>query len=428
MLGAALRDIDRRDELVAALPSPDFFQDPKHRLIYQTMLDLYTKGQPADPIHTYQLLKQTGKLIEAGGTYVFDLCDEAPWTPIKYLLKQITEQKRLSEMIAFCREAVRSAERQDLPPADLIAQIETRATEAMQPQQDRIHAVPIGDILACVIQRIDDYQTGKYQESALMTGMNDLDYLVGGFKPGRYYVIAGPTSHGKTQLALQISIELACKQHSVAFLTREVPALDLAERVIYYKSKIDSQRIKWEKIKPAEWDQITRASTSIQPLPFHIIDAPKMNVPELWAQARDAKRRHDIEMLVIDYMQLIDPDKPKETREREMAYVSANIKSIARELEIPVIAVSQVSRQWQVASKQKLPLQTLRESGMIENDADVVIFVSQKEDHVSEIRVAKNRDGKKGTFDMAFVAGRLEQMQGEETDSVNNRPLRTGAT
>lgn len=417
VLGAAIARRFALQQYIEHGLEPAYFSDKKHKHISRTINSLIFERVPVDIQTIANRLMETGWKIENHPiSYVVTICEHAleflinleqdqAIGSLNYYIEKLKEYKQLRDLIVASEALTESAAKLEMSPADLCAKLEGQLSEIRE--TSTTGTISLGQAMQ---DKLDDLVklTGKQDtESFMQTGFSVLDRVLGGLRPGRSYIIAGFTGHGKTQLALQIALHVAKYDYPVHFVSLEMLAPELAERGLFTKSHVDHERAENFELTPTEWQQLREAANFCKTMPFRIGDKARVTIGDLWVQARALRSIIKTQgLFVLDYLGLV-LSKKQERREREVADISQNLKAIANDLKIPVIALSQLRRP-QGGTLVRPSLHMLRESGQIEQDADVVIFVwtdEKKEKPIYELIVAKNRYGRKKRIGMEFING-----------------------
>ena len=408
--------IDREAILkVADQIKVDYFYYDSHKAIVQSILDHYEKDEPVDLVTLNNSLKDNDDFQKVGGaTYLAEITDFVPTSAnTEYYLKIIKNKSELRTLINVCTEILQEAFQAKEDFQELIDKAEGKIFEIAK---ERISSdlVPLKPILSETVDLIEKRYHSKDAFSGIPSGFSDLDKLTGGFQRSDLIIIAARPSMGKTAFCLNIA-ENACLKYkgSVAFFSLEMSKQQLCQRFISSYARIDSQRIRTGKIEQSDFLSITSAMSQISSVKLFLDDTPAISALEIRAKARRLKAKESIDLIIIDYLQLIAPSasRKNDNRQNEIAEISRSLKALARELEVPVIALSQLSRSVELRGDKRPILSDLRESGAIEQDADVVTFIYREEYYhpdnedakgKGEIIIAKQRNGPTGTVSLSF--------------------------
>ncbi|MBC7255489.1 MAG: replicative DNA helicase [Chloroflexi bacterium] len=412
VLGSLLIDPDAILKVSTFLRPEDFYRET-HQRIYSAILQLHERRMPTDFITVVDELERQGQLDFVGGAaYITSLINMVP-TSI-----HVEHYARIVERAAIMRRLITAAgqiaalayeERDDVDA--VIDEAERILFEVSQRRVSR-SLVPISEIIKSYYDRIEFLVEHRDQTLGVPTGFADLDRLLGGLQPSDLIIIAARPSMGKTSLAVSIAMNAALKHNAVvAIFTLEMAAEQLVQRMISGQTGIDSQRLRLGRIEDIEWEKFTHASGVLSEAAIFVDDTPSPSPMEIRTKARRLAAEYDLDLIIVDYLQLMQAgDRRVENRVQEISYISRSLKSLARELKVPVVALSQLSRAVE-ARQDKIPqLADLRESGSIEQDADVVMFIYRDEmynpdtdrAHIADIIVAKHRNGPTARVSLRF--------------------------
>ena len=412
VLGAMLIDPEIIPLVVGMLQPEDFFREG-HRVIYQVIMDLYDREEPLDLISLTEELRKQNELERAGGlTYLAFLFSSVPTSvSVEHHAAIVKEKALLRALINVSNRIMhRSYEgREDVQ--DLLSEVEHRITEISQRGVVRPFK-SLREILLEIYDRLQQLQEQENRATGLPTHYVDLDRLLGGLQPGELILLAARPAMGKTSLALNISqnVSLRTKQ-PVAIFSLEMAKEQLVQRMLCAEARIDQSRFRTGQLADEEWVRLTQAMGLLAEAPIYIDDTPSITVSEIRAKARRLKGEHGLGLLVVDYLQLIHTSRRSENRTQEISEISRSLKALARELEVPVMALSQLSRAVEQTQDKRPNLSHLRESGALEQDSDIVLFIyrhdyyftDSEKPNIAEIIVAKHRNGPTGSVEMAFL-------------------------
>jgi replicative DNA helicase len=406
-------DPDAIIKIASFLKADDYYQE-KNGWIYQAILDLHERREPADFVTVTDELERRRQLQEVGGSaYVLDLINAVP-TAI-----HVEHYARIVERTSVLRKLIRAASQ--------IAQLAYEETaEDVQEVVDRAEQIvfgvaekrvqrdltPVRSIMADVVDRIDFLYHHRGEVLGVPTGFQMLDRLLGGLQKSDLVILAARPAVGKTSLAISIAQSAARKfGKRVAIFSLEMSNEQLVQRMLAAETGIDSQRLRLGDIHgEEEWHKLMEAAGALSDASLFIDDTPAVTALELRTKARRLYAEHDLDLIVVDYLQLMSGGLRSENRVQEISAISRNLKSLARELNVPVLALSQLSRAVESRHDKRPILSDLRESGSIEQDADVVMFIYREEMYVEEterqniadILVSKHRNGPTGTVSLYF--------------------------
>ena len=404
---------------VMEIINSETFYDPKHILIFETMSELFQKNVAVDIITLAEELKQAGKLEKAGGTiYLTDINSYTPTSANIENHARIIQEKYLKRQLINTCSKILSEAYSDT--SDALDQIDKAESEIFEIAEKRMKKSYTGmKQLARDTYKVINKLTERSEKglTGIPTGYKELDDLLGGFQNSDLVIVAARPSMGKTALALSIARNVAVEYDlPIAVFSIEMASVQLVMRLLSSEAKINQQKIRQGKINPEENQKIVRGLGKLADSPLIIDDSVSISTMELRAKCRRLKAEKNIQMVMVDYLQLMQAPKA-ESREREISIISQSLKQIAKELEIPVIALAQLNRSIEGRTEKKPMLSDLRESGSIEQDADVVMFINRPEvygqmhyndekktptEGTAEIIIGKQRNGPIGTVRLAF--------------------------
>lgn len=419
VLGSALVDNDAIDR-VEGLITPDVFYKEAHRKIWRAMEALRGRGEPVDLVTLAEELKKNSELDEVGGiTYLVGLSEATPTAAYaEHYARIVAEKAVLRRLIAAAGEAMRLAYDEAGSVEEVIDQA-GRLILDVATHGPRHEFQEMRDLVTKAHERIAQLREEGSRSDLISSGFADLDRLIGGLGPGSLSIIAARPSMGKTAFALTIAQNVALRDGvPVAIFSLEMPALDLVLRMLSSEARVDMNRIRQAQLSDRDYDRLVKAAGRIYDAPIFIDDTPGLTLMELRSRARRLAAHQNVQLIVVDYMQLMSGGQSArngENRQQEIAAISRGLKSLARELEVPVVALSQLSRAVENRPNKKPMLSDLRESGSIEQDADLVIFIYRDDyynEHsekagIAEIIVGKQRNGPIGTVELQFHAAHV---------------------
>ena len=415
ILGGVLLD-NEVWEKVAELVYPEDFYRKEHRIIFKAIVDLDEQGSPFDVVTVAEWLENHQQLDDVGGpSYLARLAENTPGVSniIAYcdivhkrsILRQLIHATtRISETI-FNPEGRQSDEILDLAEQTVfeIAEQETRGRRNYQ---------QIKDLLVRALDRVDDLFHRDNPITGVATGFDDFDDRTAGLQPSDLIIIAGRPSMGKTALAINIAEHAAIKdKKSVAVFSMEMPGDALAMRMMSSLGRIDQHKVRTGKLHDDDWPRLTSAVEILKDAKLFIDDTPALTPAELRARCRRIKREHNLDLIIVDYLQLMQVPGTTENRATEISEISRSLKAMAKELNVPVVALSQLNRSLEQRPNKRPVMSDLRESGAIEQDADVIVFIYRDEVYdedsmdkgKAEIIIAKQRNGPIGMVKLAFL-------------------------
>ena len=414
VLGSMILDRDEVGQVVQILQRDSFFS-PDHQIIFDVISDLYDQQKPVDLVLLREELTRRAHLDQIGGvSYLLTVAESVPDSSnAVYYARIVRDMSLLRKLIAASSEIVSRAYLGHDDPEEILEEAERRIFEITGLKISG-RAVPLKELLHQAFKQIEQYDGTRV--TGLTTSFSKLDEMLGGLQKGDMIVLAARPSMGKSALALNIAEHIAADNHlGVAFFSLEMSNQQLAQRILCSYGKIDSQKLRQGNLNEEECRYLAEAAQELEQAPLFIDDSPTLSVLQLRAKARRLKLKHDIQCVIVDYMQLLSPSagqgRRSENRQQEIAEMSRGIKALARELNIPVIALSQLNRGPEQREKGKPRMSDLRESGAIEQDADVVLLLhresvynEQAPKEQAELDVAKQRNGPTGIIHLNWNA------------------------
>jgi replicative DNA helicase len=411
VLGAVLVDNDALD-LVSARLKPEHFFRRAHADIYDAMLELRRRRQKFDVVYVAELLTTRQQLEDVGGlVYLSELLDGSfRGVNIVGYAEIVFQKAALRQVIEVSKSAIQSALAQDLPAEEVINKTEAELTRiAMHAaQSDLVGGQALSSEAMAWLEEVSARREGS-RLSGISTGLVDLDLMTDGFQPGDLILVGARPSQGKTALALQFALSADVP---TAFFSLEMGRAQLSARALAWLARVDGWALRKGLLSRPEYERVSKALTQLAESGLAIDDASEMNVWQLRSKARRWKAQHGLKMCVVDYLQLMTPthDKRRQTtREQEVAAMSRSLKGIAKELQVPMIVLAQLGRKAEDRASEPPKLSDLRESGALEQDADLVIFVHRpngmtvKDEGEAHLIVAKHRNGPTGTVPTWWV-------------------------
>ena len=414
LLGGLLLDSSKVDEVLNIL-KPDDFYDQKHHVIYQSIIDLVETGKPVDKIILKDYLEKINKLDFIGGDLYLTLLlerDAAPPSIIPDLATQIKEKSLLRNLIKTAK-IIETKAKTTKNIDELIEEAEKLIFDITN-QKSITPYYSLNEVLKTTLDIINELYKKDTIITGLPTGFYELDKMTTGFHKGDLIIIAARPAMGKTSFALSILHHISVKENiPSAFFSLEMSKEQIVMRLLCNEARVPLKRIRSGFLNKNELDSITEAALSMAKAPLFIDDTASLTILDLRAKARRLKKEKDIGIVVVDYLQLLKSHRRTENRQQEVAEISRSLKALAKELEIPVVALAQLSRQTEIRADKRPQLADLRESGSIEQDADIVMFIHRpeyykknptpEEEGLAEIIIAKQRNGPTGTINLAFI-------------------------
>ena len=400
VLGGMLLSKDAISDVVEILRERDFYR-PAHELIYDAIVDLYGRGEPADPVTVSAELTKRGDLVRAGGApYLHTLISSVPTAAnAGYYAKIIRERAIMRRLVEAGTKIVQLGYTDEGEVDDAVdqAQAEVFAVTERRESDDYVQLSQLMPEAYDEIEKIASGVTGQ----GVKTGFKDLDALTNGFHPGNMIVLAARPAVGKSTLGLDIARYASIhKRETSVIFSLEMSRSEITMRMLSAEARVPLNNIRSGRLSEEEWARMARRMGEISDAPMFIDDSPNLSLMEIRAKSRRLKQRHDLKLIVIDYLQLMTSGKRVENRQQEVSEFSRQLKLLAKELNVPVVAISQLNRSPEQRSDKKPMLSDLRESGSIEQDADVVILLhredlydSQNRSGEADLIVAKHRNG-----------------------------------
>jgi replicative DNA helicase len=394
------------------LLKPDDFHLSHHKSIYRVIQDLSESNRSVDVLSVKEELARKGELEKTGGAEYIATLVEGVISPalIEHHARIVLEKSTYRKVMDTVTVILEDAYTEGLAADELLDHAEQKILEIRE-KRIRGGFVPVADLVKKVFGVIDDLVLRKRRVPGVPSGIQDLDEKTSGFQNGDLVILASRPSVGKTSLALNIMRFLALeKETPCAIFSLEMSKEALVQRLLCMQAQVDAQRVRTGYINKDEVKKITRAAQDLKSAPIFIDDTPAIPFLELKAKARRIVRQENVQFLVVDYMQLMQGPKSAENRQQEISSISRSLKAMAKELGIPVMAVSQLSRAVEQRSDKRPQLSDLRESGAIEQDADLVLFIHRRDmddrdlsaSNVAEIIIGKQRNGPTGTVKVTF--------------------------
>lgn len=434
VLGALMLEKEALSQVIDIL-KPEAFYVEKNQLVFRAIQRLFEQSKPVDLLTVTQELRQQGTLEKIGGAfYIAELTNRvASAANIEFHARILLEKYILRELVRISSDITKQAFEETTDVFDLLDKAETDLF-AVAEQNIRRNSEGMSTLVAKAIKEIE--AVGQQEEglSGVPAGFTELDRMTNGWQRGTLNIIAARPAMGKTAFVLSLARNAAVDfNKGIAFFSLEMGSIELVNRLISGEAEIEGEKIKKGKLEPHEWTQLNTRVGRLSQAPFFIDDTPQLTLFELRAKCRRLKAQHDIQMIIIDYLQLMSggPDNGNGNREQVIANISRGLKALAKELSVPVIALSQLSRAVETRGGDKKPqLSDLRESGSIEQDADMVMFIYRPEYYgigedlppgTAQIIIAKHRNGQTGEVNLKFV-NKFAKFTNPDTAFDNYRP------
>ena len=406
--------MDREAIIVASeIISGDDFYSRQYGILFETMVELNDEGKPVDLVTLQDRLKEKDVPPEVSSLeFVRDLITAVPTSAnIKYYANIVAEKSTLRKLIKLNEEIANTCYVGKESLEVILEDTEKRVFDLVQ-RRNTEDFVPIRQIVMNAMDRIERASHNKGNVTGIATGFIDLDYRTAGMQPSDLILVAARPSMGKTAFVLNIAEYVAFKQNqTVAIFSLEMSKEQLVNRLFSMESKVDSQHLRTGNLTDEEWEKLIESAGVIGKSNLIIDDTPGISISELRSKCRKYKLEHGLEMIIIDYLQLMTGSGRTDSRQQEISDISRSLKALARELNVPVIALSQLSRAVEQRPDHRPMLSDLRESGAIEQDADVVMFIYRddyynkdtEKKNIAEIIIAKQRNGPIGTIELVWL-------------------------
>ena len=427
VLGSILLDKSLID-IAGEKLKPEYFYLKAHQLIFRAILELYGNDKPVDLISLTDLLKKKGELEKAGGASLISSIIAALPTPanIEYYASIVREKAVLRQLIDISNDITNRCYTSKEDGTKILDKAEQLIFNIAQ-EKVSSDFVSLKDLISNSLELADKLSKKKEYIIGLPTGFRDLDIKTSGLHPSELIIIAGRPSMGKTSLAMNIARNVAVEEKKpVAIFSLEMSKEQLVQRLLCVEARVDSHKLRTGFLAEEDWPKLTMGAGVLFEAPIFIDDSSTLNALELRAKARRLKTREDIALIVLDYIQLMSAEITTQNRQQEIAEISRALKSLARELQIPIIAVSQLSRRVETRGESHRPiLSDLRESGALEQDADVVMLLLREEYYNPDneevkgkavLNIAKQRNGPTGDINFAFLK---QYTRFEDLSSIN---------
>ena len=415
ILGGLLLNNDALPKVVASLTSDDFYREA-HRLVFEAMTELFNRNEPVDWVTVTAALRKEGTLESAGGIpFLTELVDAVPTAAnIEHWAKVVKEKSLLRQIIAAATE-IATLSYQDHPNIDEFLGNAEELIFRIGASRIRSAFVPIRQLMKEGIDTIEKLYDRKEAITGVPSGFRDLDQYTAGFQRSDLVIVAGRPSMGKTSLALNVAMNAAEEGVPSAIFSLEMSKEQIALRLLCSKARVNLKSLRTGYLNQDDWGRLITAAGVISEAPLYIDDTPAITSIELRAKARRLKKEKDLGLVVIDYLQLMKgTGRSDAPREQEISEISRSLKALAKELDVPVIALSQLNRKVEERTNKRPQLADLRESGAIEQDADVILFIYRDEVYnksdenpkkgQAEIIIGKQRNGPIGMVMASFDA------------------------
>ncbi len=411
VLGAMLIDENAIGVAVESIRKESFYKDT-HKIIFEVITSLFNDSKAVDLITVTNELKRLGNLDQVGGAvYLTELLNSVPTAVnISQYVSIVKENSTLRSLIVSCNKIISLCHNTDGKIDSVVDEAEKLIFEVAENKQSSSYT-PIKEIVKESMEKIDLLYQNKAHVTGVATGYIDFDMKTAGFQPSDLIIVAGRPSMGKSALALGMAEYAAIvSKVPTAIFSLEMSKEQMVQRLLCSHAKVDANKVRTGYLAASDWPRLTAAAGKLSESPIYIDDTPAISVMELRAKARRLKASFNIQMLILDYLQLMRGGS-EENRQQEISEISRSLKALARELKLPIIALSQLSRAVESRNDHRPMLSDLRESGAIEQDADVVVMLFREEYYkptpenqgIAEVIIAKQRNGPVGTIKLAFL-------------------------
>ncbi len=408
-----LTDKDAISSALEVLKPEDFYRED-NKLIFEAILNLYNRAQPVDIITLKTELQSMKQLESVGGLeYIAQLPDRVPTTAnVEQYIKIVEEKSALRALIKTANDLITLGYDQTQEVEDILDTAEKRIFDVIQNRNQKGYSA-IKDILVDSFTELEKLYNQKQHITGTPTGFADLDYITAGLHPSDLVIVAARPAMGKSAFALNIATNAAIRANAgVAIFSLEMSKEQMTNRILCSEAMVDSNKVRTGKIEDEDWTKLAEASGALSTSQIFIDDTPGISVMEIRAKCRKLKLEKNIGLVVIDYIQLVQgSNKKNSSREQEISEISRSLKILAKEIGVPVIALSQLSRSVEQRPDHRPMLSDLRESGAIEQDADIVMFLyrddyyneDSEKKNIAEVILAKHRAGSTGTVELAWL-------------------------
>lgn len=429
VLGSMLLDHEAIVLGIELLAASCFYKD-SHKKIYSAIIKLFDENKAVDLVTVVEELKKTNALDDVGGpAYLANIASSVPTSANIIHYSKIVKEKYIlrnlinaaTQIASECYNTSHDADNLVDKAEQIIFDIASKKVES--------RSVPLRDVIRSSIETIDNLYQRKENITGLATGFRDIDIRTAGLQRSDLIVIAGRPSMGKSALAACIAEHVGVvEKKPLAFFSLEMSKEQLVQRMLCSHARVDAHKVRTGFLSQADWPRLVTAAGKLSEAPIFIDDSPGISVMELRAKARRLKAQHDIQMIILDYLQLMQGHSKSDNRQQEISEISRSLKALARELSVPLIAISQLSRAVEQRSDHRPQLSDLRESGAIEQDADLVMLLLREEYYnpteenkgIAELIIAKQRNGPVGSLNLTFIGEymRFENLVARQDDFI----------
>jgi replicative DNA helicase len=416
VIGSILMDKDEMMNVADILVPDDFYQS-EYRMIYQAMVQINSEGRPVDLVTVHEQLKSMNVPPEVSSLdFMIEVVNSVATSANAKHYAKIVKEKSLLRKVIKVNETIMEECYAGHESADAILEETEKQLFKLLQSRGAEDITPIKDVVMEAINRIEAASKQSGSVTGVPTGFTDLDYRTAGLQPSDMILIAARPSMGKTAFALNLAAHAACKKHiTTAIFSLEMSKVQLVNRFLSMESSVSAQNLRTGNLSETEWEKLVEGASIIGNSGLVIDDTPGISISDMRSKCRKIKLEHDdLGLIIIDYIQLMTSNTRSESRQQEVSEISRSLKALARELNVPVVALSQLSRAVEQRPDHRPMLSDLRESGAIEQDADVVMFLYRDEYYkkdtdkpgVAEVIIAKQRNGPVGTVELAWIGDR----------------------
>lgn len=425
ILGSILLDKDAMITVSETIKPDDFYKEA-HKIIYECMIKLSNKNEPIDLITLTEELRKQGHLDDVGGiSYITSLSTIVPTTSnVKYYADIVKEKSVLRKLIKVSNDIINLGYDGSTKIEDVLENAEKKIFDISQEKSSSDDFKPINLVLMDTYDMIEQLYSSKAEITGITTGFRDLNKKINGMQRTDLLLLAARPAMGKTAFSLNLVQNAALKGNaSVAVFSLEMSKEQLVQRMLSAQSNVELKKIKTGKLNENDWPRIIDAMAVLSNAKIHIDDTPGIKISEMRSKCRKLKMEQGLDLILIDYLQLMEGEGNNESRQQEIAKISRSLKIIAKELDCPVVALSQLSRAPEQRADHRPILSDLRESGSIEQDADIVMFLYRDEyyhpdsekKNIGEVLIAKNRHGETGSVELVWL-GEVQKFADKSRD------------
>ncbi|MDH3306348.1 MAG: replicative DNA helicase [Acidimicrobiia bacterium] len=411
VIGALLISSDAANQVIDRLRPEDFYI-PAYQAIYEVIVDLYNANQPIDAVTVTDGLRRKEELDRVGGVgFVTQLMHAVPVASRVDYYAEIVEEHALRRNLITAAGRISDLAMLTDQEIDLVIDSAEQTVLGVAERRVGEGLLELSSLLQTSLESIEEMEANAGEITGLATGFRDLDRKLAGLQPANLVVIAARPAMGKSAMALNVATNVATNGGTVAIFSMEMGKEEIIQRLLCSLGRVDSMKLRAGQLGPQLWQKVVNAASRLYQAPIYVDDSAQITVTDVRAKCRRLKRHRGLDLVVLDYLQLMQ-GRNRENRQQEIAEISRNLKNLARELGVPIIAVSQLNRSLEAREDKRPRLGDLRESGAIEQDADIVMFIyrdeyyhpeNQESKGLAEVIVAKHRAGSTGRIDMTFM-------------------------